>query len=321
MEFVFTTHETDAEWDSFVATSPQGSIFSDSCYLCATGKPYSRFLVKTLLGEVLAGVAVMEDGRAMHTAPYPFTPYQGILFSGAFSAQSDHKRVTNEFRLTNFIIQGLIDHYGNFSMSLSPSFVDLRPFLWYNYHDITAPRFIISNRYTAMLDLSKFQLEHYLKSIRTVRRQEYNKSKAKIYETDDIALFIDLYLKTFKRQGIDVSEAHLSLIRRICCSSLTKGYGRLSLASIDDKVASMALFIYDLRCAYYLFGANDPDLRNSGASTALMVDNIRVMAEQGISWLDFVGVNSPNRGDFKLSFNPHLKAYHEVHLHKDIIKQ
>jgi hypothetical protein len=30
--------------------------------------------------------------------------------------------------------------------------------------------------------------------------------------------------------------------------------------------------------------------------------------------LDFVGVNSPQRGDFKLSFNPELVPYFEVHL-------
>jgi hypothetical protein len=29
---------------------------------------------------------------------------------------------------------------------------------------------------------------------------------------------------------------------------------------------------------------------------------------------DFVGVNSPQRGDFKLSFNAELAPYQEVHL-------
>jgi len=59
---------------------------------------------------------------------------------------------------------------------------------------------------------------------------------------------------------------------------------------------------------------NDPALRNTGAATRLMFDNIEHARQRGLAELDFVGVNSPNRGDFKLSFNPELKLYFEVAL-------
>lgn len=316
MKLVLTVSKDDNEWDALVAASPQGCVFSGSHYLRALGSPCTRYVIRTPHAEALAGVAVMEnvDVPSMHPAPFPFTPYQGILFGKTVAAQPRHKRVTTEFRITEFVIQTLIEHYGDFSMSLSPAFDDIRPFLWHNYHQPDAPRFSIRNRYTAMLDLSGFQLEPYLKSIRAVRRQEFNKSTAEIVETADVALLLDLYLKTFERQEIAVSEAQQALVRNICTSTLSHGDGRLSMATTDSGVASMSLFIHDERCAYYLFGVNDPELRNSGASTALMVDNIRDMAERGIAKLDFVGVNSPNRGDFKLSFNPELTPYHEVHL-------
>lgn len=316
MEFVLTIANDDSEWDALVAASPQGSVFSGSHYLRALGSPCTRFAVRTPHGEALAGAAVMEKEGAsgMAAAPFPFTPYQGILFGKTVAAQPRHKRVTSEFRLTEFIIQSLIERYGNFSMSLSPSFSDLRPFLWHNYHEASAPHFTIRNRYTAMLELSGFQIGSYLKSIRAVRRQEFNKSTAEIAETADVAQFLDLYLKTFERQDIVVSEQQQALVRSIVTSALMHGYGRLSMASTADGVASMSLFIHDQNCAYYLFGANDPELRNSGASSALMVDNISSMAERGIDRLDFVGVNSPNRGDFKISFNPELMPYQEVRL-------
>ena len=35
-------------------------------------------------------------------------------------------------------------------------------------------------------------------------------------------------------------------------------------------------------------------------------------AAQGLAELDFVGVNSPARGDFKLSFDPALTGYFEI---------
>ena len=316
MEFLLTIANDESEWDALVAASPQGSVFSGNHFLRALASPCTRYVVRTPHGEALAAVAVVEnvDTPGMHPAPFPFTPYQGILFGKTVAAQPRHKRITTEFRITDFMIRSLIERYGDFSMALSPAFDDLRPFLWHNYHQPDAPHFIIRSRYTAILDLTGFQLDSYLKSIRAVRRQEFNKSSAEIAETADVTLFLDLYLKTFERQEITVSAQQQALVRNICTSALTHGYGRLSMATTDSGVASMSLFIHDQRCAYYLFGANDPELRNSGASTALMVDNISGMAERGMDRLDFVGVNSPNRGDFKLSFNPELTPYQEVQL-------
>ena len=314
MDYILIATPDESEWNALVTTSPQGSIFSDTRYLRALNAPYTCYLVKAPHGETLAGVVVMENDGSMCVAPFPYTPYQGVLFSQSISTQRSIKRVTSEFRLTEYLIQVLSELYGNFSMALSPAFADFRPFLWHNYHEANSPRFTISNRYTATLDLSNFRLEDYLKTIRSVRRQEFKKTTAKITETKDSALFLDLYIKTFERQGIIVSPQQLELVNGIVTSALVNCFGRLSVATTIDGVASMSLFVYDSHSAYYLFGANNPELRNGGASTALMIDNICAMAELGLSKLDFVGVNSPNRGDFKLSFNPALTPYHEVQL-------
>ena len=314
MKYNLTLADNDSEWDELVSESLQGNIFSDSRYLSSLCSPYTRFILRTPFGEGLAALVVMEDGQQMYSAPFPFTPYQGILFGKPVIGQPRHKRILSEYRITEFFINSLIERYGNFSMALSPAVNDLRPFLWYNYHNVDAKHFSIRNRYTAVLDLSNFRLEDYLNTIRTVRRQEYRKSKVELTEATDIGLFLDLYVKTFGRQDIPVTQKQLTLVKSIITSSLEDGYGRLSMAKTGSGVASMALFIFDHDCAYYLFGANDPEWRNSGASTALMVDNICNMSERGLSKLDFVGVNSPERGDFKLSFNPVLTAYHEVHL-------
>ena len=60
-------------------------------------------------------------------------------------------------------------------------------------------------------------------------------------------------------------------------------------------------------------GASGPcRARQGGAATRLMLDSIFEAKRRGLVELDFVGVNSPDRGDFKLSFNPELKPYFEV---------
>jgi len=314
MDYLLISTPDESEWNALVDTSLQGNIFSDPRYLRALNAPYTCYLVKAQHGETLAGVVVMENSGSMHVAPFPNTPYQGVLFSHSVSTRPSLKRVTSEFRLTEYLIHVLCELYGNFSMALSPTFADLRPFLWHNYHEANLPRFAIINRYTATLDLRDFRLENYLKNIRTVRRQEFKKTTAEITETKDSALFLDLYAKTFERQGIVISQQQLELVTGIVTSALANRFGCLSMATTIDGIASMSLFVYDSHSAYYLFGANNPELRNSGASTALMINNICAMAELGLSKVDFVGVNSPNRGDFKLSFSPVLTPYYEVQL-------
>jgi lipid II:glycine glycyltransferase (peptidoglycan interpeptide bridge formation enzyme) len=65
-----------------------------------------------------------------------------------------------------------------------------------------------------------------------------------------------------------------------------------------------------------VFGATKPEMRHSGAATKLMFENIYRAKESGIQELDFVGVNSPQRGDFKLSFNAELKLYFDVRFYR-----
>lgn len=315
MSYRLVVNPADIEWQNFVASSQQGNIFSDLRYLKLLAVPFARYLVKSSDGQqVLAGVAVLEDGVRMREAPFPFTPYQGILYGNQVTCQANHKRVVTEGRLTEFLIQALLERYGNFSMALSPKFTDLRPFLWHNYGQEGSRQFAVKIRYTATLNLKNFSLENYLSEIRSVRRQEIRRSGAEIKESVDVEHFLKLYALTFSRQGLELSEDVMKLVERIVQNSIADGYGRLVAATTHAGVASMTLFVHDQKTGYYLFGANNPELRSSNASAALMLNNFQWMAELGLEEVDFVGVNSPNRGDYKLSFNPKLRQYHEVHL-------
>ena len=189
----------------------------------------------------------------------------------------------------------------------------MRPFSWYNFgkqnDDI---KFKTSVKYTDILEVENFELETYLKKIRSVRRQEYRKADVLIEDSNDIDLFIEMYIKTFQRQNIEVRKDYLSSIENICNKAIRLGYGFLTKAINANETVSMNLFIYDNNFAYYLFGANNPELRVSGGSVALLLANIDRLAKMGIKKIDFVGVNSPNRGDFKLSLGCELFPYYEV---------
>jgi hypothetical protein len=309
----FAEAADDAAWDAFVAASPQGTVFSATPFLRSLGAPFRRWVVQGTGGAPLAQVALVEDadGRAVR---YPFAPYQGILFAPKGDALP-RQRVLDEFRLTEFIVGELTRRYRHLELALSWAFADLRPFLWHNHGVAGAPVFRTTPRYTALLDLDAISIETYPADVRACRRQELRKASAfETGESTDVATFLDLYGRTFARQDIALGEDRLDLVRSITVAALEQGYGRLSACRTPEGIAAMALFLYDRTRAYYLMAANDPAQRNSGASTRLMFDNIAEAKRRGLHELDFVGVNSPARGDFKLSFNPALALYCEVSL-------
>lgn len=297
-------------WDTWVDQSPQGTIFSKSTFLRSLNTTFRLFNVGR--GHcTVALISVVEDD-AGNVVRFPFTPYQGILFLHDSRSQP-RQRVLDEFRITEFIIGELTRCYQDIAMTLSWEFKDIRPFLWHNYHEQSAARFIGHPRYTAVLDLKSMETEKFPAEVRACRRQELKKSSNYFVNVEaKLDDFLSIYASTFTRQGIALDNATIELVGSIVTQAIEQGYGRLSSCETPAGIASACLFLYDSKRAYYLFAANDPAHRNTGAATRLMFDNIFEAKRRGLQELDFVGVNSPNRGDFKLSFNPELKLYFDL---------
>ena len=80
----------------------------------------------------------------------------------------------------------------------------------------------------------------------------------------------------------------------------------------DGAPASASLFLWDQRTGYYVFGASDPAYRSTGAATVVMVESLWHAIERGLSQIDFCGINSPQRGDFKTSFGAAPVPYFDI---------
>lgn len=312
-----TELDDDALWDQLVESSPQGTVFSQSGFLRSLGCPFRRYRIGTP-SRPMALCSAVEDPSGEQLITFDFTPYQGIMFLPD-SNVSPRQRLLDEFHITEFTIQALTTRYRSVSMRLLWNFSDLRPFLWHNYHETELGQFKPTPRYTAVLDLRTLNEQTFADNMRACRRQELRKTATyKVDDEGDVDSFLQLYRLTFARQGIVLPDATVQLVHRIALTSLALGYGRISRCSTLMGVASMMLMVFDKHRAYYLFAANNPDFRNSGASTRLMFENIFFAKHRGLSEFDFVGVNSPNRGDFKMSLNPELKLYFDVHFERGI---
>lgn len=317
MSLAFTLCNEKKKWDDFVETSPQGNIFCTTQFLDALGEDYDLVLIEDNNQAKMGAIILKKDGKPIK-APYPFTMYHGILFDNSIERLPRHRRSKKVLEITEYLLAYLKEHYNRISFCLHYNADDLRSFQWFNYHNPEKGQFLITLRYTGILDLTYWNsFDQYLLDIRTVRRQEYNKLKSsnfKIISSNDLDTLDQLHGKTFKRQGIERSIEEVRLLRSITSSALAKGYGQLLICkNAEDVVISATVFLYDSCCGYYMFAANDPEYRKTGCGTYLMLENIRQCKEKRLLKVDMVGINSPRRGDFKTSFNAVPVPYFIVH--------
>jgi hypothetical protein len=298
-------------WDKFVSTSPQRSIFVRSKFLDSLNAKYDLVTCHEN-NNILAGAVVLfsDEGEPINSV-FPFTQYQGILLADNSDLMT-HSKISHEFKVLETFIKGLTEKYSRLCFCQSTQSGDLRPFQWHNYHEPQNGVFNISLRYTGILDLKKnIDFNEYLRTIRLLRRREFKKASEEIefkYISDEHILD-DLHNRTFERQNIAREERESLLLKSITVDALKYKYGKLFCAYYQGAAVSSILFLYDDRTAYYLFGANHPEYRKGSPGTFLMLNLIKDCFDRGIFNVDFVGVNSPNRGDYKLSYNAELKPY------------
>ena len=135
----------------------------------------------------------------------------------------------------------------------------------------------------------------------------------KIENENSAKKFIELYKMTMSRQEIITEIDKLKRMENLIKELIKKNMAKL-YASYDEKneLGSMAVFCWDNKRAYYLFGASDPSKRNGHSGTNVLWEAFCDLSRMGIDIVDLEGVNSPARGWFKLSFGADIRPYYEV---------
>jgi Acetyltransferase (GNAT) domain len=302
------------EWDDFVDRSKQGTVFNTSSFLMSSGCQPNIYYVKKG-NECLAGIAITTR-KDSAIEPFSLAQYFNSVLFAPIRHSTQYKRQILEFESSEVLIRAVLEEYGEFHAIHTPFYRDVRAFLWHNYHEQNKGVFNIDVLYTAILNLHRDDNEDLYSAISTRRRRDLRKfsNEITIEESQDIDLLDSLHCMTFERQGLVLLDEERELLRSVASGALHLGFGNLTVAFVNGDPASAALFLADSKTYYYLIGANNPDYRYTGVSTQLMWHNIQYALEKGFSFLDFVGANSPRRGDYKLSFNSVLHPYFECHL-------
>lgn len=304
--------DSNESWDRFLELSPQQNIFSTTAFLSSMGVSYDVWFL-TDSGKPILGVLLIEPLKEGFIAPHGF--YQGIFF--APDSAPLHSRIKYQLSAVEQLLSKLSALYSPVSFSLHPTFTDLRAIQWFNYHSQDQGQYAIHLHYTGLINLEPVaSFQEYLAGIRKVRMQEHRKASRNGFRaqlSDDLTVFKDLYVKTHERQGIVMEEEKVEWAVSIARVALVGGNGRLFICyESSGKPVSATVFLFDQVSSYYLFGASDPEYRNAGASTFLLIESMKYFYDLGLRKIDMVGINSPNRGDFKTSFNAVPTPYFHV---------
>ena len=321
-EAAYRLEETtaDEKWDTFIHNSPVGTIFSLSDYLNAVGHPVRLFWCLRGI-ERRAAVVINEDaeGRAVLD---DFVIHNGLIFGPRANKQNRSQMISEHFEIATDVAAALAGRYAHLELALSPQVSDIRAFLWHNYGVEGAPVYTAEVRYTAYADLTGFAEAKtpeeipLFSEISYARRQEVRKGiKAGLVTGEDMdgAALADFYALTMHRQNIEPEPQKLQDLQRFTDSLLACGMARLFVSrTTEGEPAALALFGWDNKRAYYLFGAGDPAHRNTPCGTTVLWDAFTALAKDGHRQVDLEGVNSPRRGWFKLSFGADIVPYYQL---------
>lgn len=308
------------EWDAFLQSSKNGTIFSHSKYLGALQIRYSCYFIFKG-SEKRAALSVIESNDGTTAILDDLVIYNGLMFGPGNKEQNKAQRTSEKYRVTEFVAAELTTIYKSVEMSLHPSITDLRPFLWHNYEK-DLPRYETNVRYTSYLDISDFNRKHDLNSILTyrsasvARRQEIRYGMRESVQTEELFSldkFTHFYLKTMGKSGKEVPSEKLDRIIGLMEDLNYNELGRMFVAKTHSgEFGSLAFFATDNHRSYYLFGANNPEVQDKHTGTMVLWDAFHALREDGVTEIDLEGVNSPNRGWFKLSFGGSLVPYYEL---------
>ena len=321
--------EADREkWNQIMSESPQFTIFTDIRYLDAVGRKYKNYFV--FKGDqIRAGVSVILTEDESGCEIDDLVIYNGIMFLPVSDKKTVRKRF-EEFEITEFVIEEFDKRFNKIEMSLNPFFEDLRLFLWHNYHSLDQrDKFMVNLKYTSFLDISELKDAQYpektnrFKEMEAIRQRNIKEAREKRVITkvskqpDYIFIFLDFYKDLIAKQGKVVSDSKLNRMNNLILQLCHKDLADIFITGKEKEIYYITIFCWDKYRSYYLFGAGNPMINLRFKGTLCFWDAFIYLAKQrNIKIVDMEGVNSPQRGWFKLSFGGNLKKYFQVKKNK-----
>ena len=186
---------------------------------------------------------------------------------------------------------------------------------------MTAPKFKTEIRYTSLINLKNKLLEDIFKNLDDVKQRDIKKCLKRtdlIINYDlDLESFKKNYINTMKKNNSDFFDKNLNTMMIFLEKIHLSGKAFQTNLIYKNKIIYSNLFSLHNNTACYLYGAGDVDVSERLGGTYSLWKAIEKCYEKKIECVDLEGVNSPQRGSFKISFGGNLANYYKVILNKE----
>src|SRR5450759_1293181 len=301
--------EDKEQWDEFVETSPQGSLFHKWDFLKTVERhsKYEFLPYCVYSGEELRCIFPLFIGRnrglTVMNSPPPNTQisYLGPAFDPSVEARKAtpkekiFEEVTDEVcREIDKIAPNLV------SFTTVPNLLDLRFFIWKNYREHL--------RMTYAVDLERSLDEIWTSFTRRCRQRikQLSPYSPEIQQTNDVSTLLDIWRPRFSELGIEVpllSDTYLKELVAAFPQDIT-----VYTLSIDGMVATAIACCAMQKERYGLWIGGVSARRDLGVNEYLDWEVIKRAKSEGFKKLD-LGVSDAGPARYKSKFNPVLEPF------------
>lgn len=296
------------EWDAFVNSSPQGTIYHLS--------GWKRIVDEASLGEMRL-LGCFEQQRLVGGCSFTEKVQMGyraalnaltMQYAGFLLPACESTKVSDIFSREHAIISSFVrfltEHYHQIHLFNAPRLKDMRPLI--------SSRWKVSPCYTYIIDLG--DEERLWSAMEGSVRRSVRKAEREGFEIRngvDSRQMAEILERTFARQGLP-GLLNESLVQAICSS--TELYNRrfaLSAWKGKENMVSAIVSFMDNHTAYYSLAATRSESLNTGVHSLLIWQLLKRLGGK-VRRFDFLGANVPSIARFKEGFNPKLETYFSV---------
>ncbi len=289
----------------FLADNPPDDPYSLPPFLDAYREVFSRDIeyLQIMKNETCIASCALFVGTRFSIPTVKLMPvraYDGVHFRPLGNSKSQ-KQEYDRLMALQVLEEYLRGRFGFYQLVFSPGTIDIRPFQWAGAS--------VLPQYTYIADLESFSEDNYTKSLREVLRAA---GRAGLSGGDcSPADLISLNQLSYERHGRrpPVAQGDLGrLLERLDHSgSLRTKCVRNDAGKIVAGMASLSM-----SRGLFLYVAGTDAQAGKGASHLLYHEILTSAKAEGMSFVDFVGANTPTINLFKSSFGPRLEMYFRV---------
>ena len=150
-----------------------------------------------------------------------------------------------------------------------------------------------------------------------VKRRDINKvindKNYKISNQINLPLIKNFYKDTMKKNKGSFNNYAFDKIFKFIETQINEGKVIQTTTYYLEKPIYSVLFLNDDVSSCYLYGSGDVKIKNRYAGSLALWKSIEQSIDKKLSFIDLEGINSPQRGEYKLNFGGNIKSYYNIY--------